>query len=116
MQSKNLYIGGVGAGKDLVQGACTSIIGVLSRPTNHALQAILYKVLFELLKLPSLFFSFLDFSWLHRFYWSTGFIEAFTKSCFSHPEVQSGWETLPKRSIITTSSLLSQSNVQDAPP
>ena len=52
MWSKNLWIGEVGAGMDLDWGALTSIMGVLSRPANHALQTILYQAHCIILRLP----------------------------------------------------------------
>ena len=60
-QSKDLRIGGVGAGKDLTYGAHKSINGFLSRPAKHALQTILHQAHCKIIRVPSLFFSFLDY-------------------------------------------------------
>jgi len=66
-----LWNGGVGARIDLANSDISkSISSVLSGPARHALQAILYQVHFKILRLPSLFFTFQDFSWLRRFYGS----------------------------------------------
>jgi len=52
---------------------CISVMHVMSKvrifvPAKHTLQAILYQTHCKILGIPPLFFSFLDFSWLRRFY------------------------------------------------
>jgi len=69
MSSVRIFVlGGVGSGKDLASGAHKSLDGLQSGPAKHALQVILYQAYCKISRVSLLFFSFLDFSWLHRFY------------------------------------------------
>jgi len=59
-KSKDLCIGGLGAGKDLAQGAHKPINVLPSELAKLALQTILYQTHCKILRVPPLFFSFLD--------------------------------------------------------
>jgi len=65
---------------DLALGACKSINGVLSGPARHALHV--QQVNHKILRLSSLFFAFLNFSWLCRSYRSM-FMSKPTRNHFS---------------------------------